>query len=298
MDLISDITLIGGISGFISIIWNWINSRREKIENLRPKINMESTLKPTNNTLFSLTDLENIGTSSIDIRGIQIDASSESFEEGVYFGPTIYSTDLLVFDSKILNSLKEWELELNLENLSKCLKTILGGNLTEEFSNDALNQILEKKKELKGESKGLLIRTFFLIKENLESISTSSKIKIQDLPEKIEEIVLDEENYKKSRYKPAYNSIDSKLFRIEYEQNPVWSKTGKKLYTVTPEEMGIPKSVAPAEKRNLSFKIQINKKTNYEVILTYKFYILSYIPRLFILKREVITMVLFNVVTM
>jgi len=290
-------TLFGASAGFLSILWNFINSRRAYLESLTPKLNMDLESKRVEDIISNTMHIENVGQSDVYIRTIQFYAIDEGFIQTLHFGPAIYTSDLVIYNNKLMNRSFGINAEISYDNLVKALAKIFSRSeesVRKEFTNQKYQKILDTNLFLpedfppvEGFSTAILIRSAFLIESILKEIINTNEIEVSDLPPAYESILFNESFYTSSRIKKSIDSLDRVYYRMDWEKNPMLDINDSPLVTLTPDELGIPAKLSPFEKRSIDFQIPVLHDGYFRIKTI--LYVSKIVPKFLILKKDVTT---------
>ncbi len=284
----------GGLAGFVSILWNLINSRREQVLSLYPKINVDVQTSHSNGVIFCSADVENVGNRSVYIRSVQFFSLDEGFEEDLLFGPAIYSSDILVHNGEICNRVHEICQPLSRDNLIQAICDVFSIDaskisLPESKYDELVKMIAEgTDRTLQNFEHAVLVRGAFLVPSFFKALLERDGIPATAFPDAFEPVLFNRDLYYHTDFRKSYNALNDDAYRLIWKEAPVFSlKPSSPLMTLNPKELGLPSELAQYENRRFELRIPIAGKDSYRVQV--KLYLTQYKLKKLIFQKETLS---------
>ena len=206
MDTTSILAAIGASSGTISILINAITARRSKLAALRPKLNVDLTSDIINDKIVCHLEMVNVGTEPMNVKSMRLYVFDSGFNQNFLLGIANYSTNLFIYDNKILNKVYNVEVDFTYENLVDTIHKFF------KYDHDEIRQTLTQNhftrlakyfKGLEGVQVPfenlkpvLFIRPFFLFEKNIEFYTKLKKMPPETFPQSVNIVLFDYNAYK------------------------------------------------------------------------------------------------------
>lgn len=306
----------GGLAGLISIILNIINSRRMYIAAMRPQVNVDLIANKTTNNIECSMEIANVGQKELFLRSIRIYGYDVGFNANIQFGVSIYSTNAIIHDQKIINKVYSYEQPFTYDNLVEYCSLVLKMDkekVKQDISQDFFRELETFIRDLSALDSSItfplavLIRPFFFFRSNYEFMMKLKKLPIRELPNPLQVVEFDLDAYQGSSFKRNINSAANAPYLVLWEKNSCWELRANPtlddlisnfnwneiLYTpeqdipdlsLSPSELGFPEILYPNENRFFKFTLPYLNEGTYELKAT--LYLTMLKPKYFILTEE------------
>jgi hypothetical protein len=126
VDTTSILALIGASSGSFSVLVNAVTARRASLEAQRPKLNVDLTSDVINDKIVCHLEMQNVGTKPMNIKSMRLYIFDNGFEDDFMLGLANYSTNLFIYRDRILNKVRDIDIEFTYDNLVNLTMEMFG----------------------------------------------------------------------------------------------------------------------------------------------------------------------------
>ena len=295
----TDLLAIAGVaSGGLSLAISAINSRRDQLQNMRPKLNVELISELAEDTIECHLEIQNVGQNELKIRSFRLYISDTGFNEDFIMGLANYNTNFFLYEHKILNKMFGIERELNYDNFVKSIIEVLSYErlkVTSVVTPEAFRELLGYYEGLEPFNRtyapfipSIFVRPAFLFRDNVKFFSQLKKMPENTFPQSTDIILFDPEAFHSKAKKDVYALSDA-VYRLIWERNPAWTihnakdlrnyelthpihknpmfeiREDQAILSVSPSELGIPETLSPLEKRSVNLQVSAKNKSKFEV---------------------------------
>jgi hypothetical protein len=229
-----------------------------------------------------------------------------------------YSTNLFIYDNRILNKVYNIDQEFTYENLVGAIQRVLeyepeyvrsiltkeSFNQLKEY-NDGLKDVLTLSETL---TPVLFIRPFFLFPKNIEFYTDLKKMPADTFPQSVDAILFDYDAYQGNWSKDPFALSDT-AYRLNWKRSPAWvapnlrsllqykqqsnfhqgdvfaKRNDKAILSVSPTELGFPEVFAPQERRSVNFEVSAKHVAEFKIKAN--LWVTSNLSKYLVLKEEI-----------
>jgi hypothetical protein len=293
-------------------------ARRANLEAMRPKLNVDLTSDIINEKIVCHLEMQNVGTQPMDVKSMRLYIFDEGFNEDFMLGLANYSTNLFIYDNRILNKVYKIDQEFTYENLIQIIQQLLGyedkyvRDILTPAHFDRLQSYNQGLKEVLTFSETLVpvlfIRPFFLFPKNIEFYTKLKKMPADTFPQSVDAILFDYDAYEGNWSKDPFALSDT-AYRLNWKWSPAWiapnlrsllqykqqsnfhqsevfaRRNDKAILSVSPTELGFPEVFAPQERRSVNFEVSSRHVAEFKIKAN--LWVTSNISKYLIFKEEI-----------